>query len=69
MSRKYDYYKDLFGKAFTVSVLLIGATVSSLKTEGINFWNILGAILSVTGMAISYKLNLRYKLLAEDSDD
>ncbi len=67
--RKFEYYKDLFGKAFTITVLLIGATVSSLKTEGINFWNALGIILSIIGIVASYKLNLKYELLSEENDD
>ena len=41
-----DYYKDLFGKLFTVFVLIAGGTIANLHNEGFNLWGIVGGIAS-----------------------
>lgn len=41
-----DYYKGLAGKTFTSAVLTIGATITVIKTNGLCFWSIMGAIIS-----------------------
>jgi hypothetical protein len=45
--KEIEFYKDLFGKAFTLFLLVITGTTTTLFRYGINGWSIAGMILSL----------------------
>jgi len=44
LKAEIDYYKDLFGKLFTLWLLVGGATLANIHRGGLGFWEILGVI-------------------------
>ena len=46
LETEIDFYKGLAGKVFTADLLLIGGTITVIKTNGLCFWSIAGAVFS-----------------------
>ena len=46
LETEIDFYKGLAGKVFTANLLLIGATITVIKTSGLCFWSVAGAVFS-----------------------
>jgi len=66
MSRKFEYYKDLFGKAVTATFIIGGATISALKTGGLTVWSGLGVVASILSIVAVFLFGRNYKRLAEE---
>jgi hypothetical protein len=50
--------ENLFNKAFSVSAIVIGATIATIHKEGVTLWGVLGIIgsyFSLVAMAIMLK--------------
>ncbi|SMO59548.1 hypothetical protein SAMN06269117_11330 [Balnearium lithotrophicum] len=46
LETEIDFYKGLTGKVFTADLLLIGATITLIRTNGFCFWSLSGLIFS-----------------------
>jgi hypothetical protein len=46
LETEIDFYKGLAGKVFTADLLLIGGTITVIKTNGLCFWSVTGAVFS-----------------------
>lgn len=46
LETEIDFYKGLTEKVFTADLLLIGATITVIKTNGFCFWSVAGAVFS-----------------------
>ncbi len=66
--RKFEYYKDLFGKAFTATFVIGGATISGLKSDGLTFWSGLGVIVSIISIVATFLVGKNYKRLSEENN-
>jgi len=46
IEKEIEFYKDLFGKAFTLFLLVVTGTTTTLFRYGINGWTVAGMLLS-----------------------
>ncbi len=46
VEKEIEFYKDLFGKAFTLFLLVVTGTTTTLFRYGINGWTVAGMLLS-----------------------
>ena len=45
--KEIEFYKDLFGKAYTLFLLVVTGTVTTLFHYGLNGWGVAGMLLSL----------------------
>jgi len=59
--KEIDFYKDIFGKVFTLFLLVITGTITTLFHYGVNNWSIAGMVMSFYLLVALYIAGYIYK--------
>ena len=62
LEKEIDFYKDLFGKSFTLFVIVSGGTVAHFSQKGVDILTSAGTLISVFLFASTLATGYHYKM-------